>query len=188
MDYSQAQRLAHAEEFAETMTSRVPHWDTLLPEVQNAQRKHFQQMANQFEQGCEVHFHCSAMRLKKNHGLIPKDLHSTFDALLAKMLKDDTTLADYQIIVDELRRDFPNIRRWTDWWIRQDVARMVFPCVRDTNVESHAHEVPRTSNAVENQHSLLHHATGRHHDLIAGIQNLFLHIQELKLQYAAVQG
>jgi hypothetical protein len=87
----------------------------------------------------------------------------------------------------ELRRRFPKIKWWLNWWQRPTIATMIFPAcsIMDPKV---ATEIPRTTNPVEHQHSLLHYATGTQHDLLTGIKKIYGHVHELELQYNAITG
>ncbi|KAI0650987.1 hypothetical protein C8Q79DRAFT_1099915, partial [Trametes meyenii] len=136
MDFSAAQRAAHAEEFAESMISLFENWDKLGPEAKAAQRP---------------------------------------------------TTSDFDRAVHSLRDEFPRFSGWISWWLQPLVSRMLFP-VKQSMSEADARALPRTSNPVETQHSLLHHASGKAHDLIPGIRGLFLHCQELQRRHQAIRG
>ncbi|EMD39282.1 hypothetical protein CERSUDRAFT_122698 [Gelatoporia subvermispora B] len=93
--------------------------------------------------------------------------------------------AQFDAAVTELRATFANIKAWIDWWIRPAVASMIFPAKSKISPE-HAAEIPLTSNAVETQHSLLHHATGTGQDLVVGIECLVLHVEEMEQHYSSI--
>jgi hypothetical protein len=64
---------------------------------------------------------------------------------------------------------------------------MIFPALSVVNPEL-ADKVPSTTNPIEHQHSLLHHATGTDMDLVQGAENIWLHVRELEKQYDAIKG
>ncbi|KAL1939097.1 hypothetical protein VTO73DRAFT_10357 [Trametes versicolor] len=185
MDFSAAQRAAHAEEYAETMISLLKDWDKLSPNAQVEQRRAFVQEASEFLQGCEIHFWRSAKRLEKNGSLVPADQRDDFTYLLREMLSPALTVLEFDETVQTLRQDFPRIKNWISWWMQPLVSRMIFPAMK-TMSESDARQLPRTSNPVETQHSLLHHASGKGHDLLPGVRALFLHMQEMERHEQAV--
>ncbi|KAH9891606.1 hypothetical protein C8Q73DRAFT_782313 [Cubamyces lactineus] len=166
MDFSAAQRAAFAEEYADAMIQRFKSWDLLGYEAQNAQRRVFVGEASAFVQGCEVHFWRSGKRIQRNGALVPPDQSYYFEQLLRRMLDPLCTESDFDVAVRDLRRTFPRIQSWISWWLQPLVARMLFP-VKKTMSEEDAARLPRTSNPVETQHSLLHHASGKGHNLIA---------------------
>lgn len=64
---------------------------------------------------------------------------------------------------------------------------MIFPAYSSLDPDV-AIEVPRTSNAAEHSHSLLHNSVGSDQDLIPGIKKLFLHVKELESQFNSIKG
>ncbi|OBZ71985.1 hypothetical protein A0H81_08091 [Grifola frondosa] len=186
MDFSAAQRAAHAEEYAETMISLVGGWDLLSADLKAEHRKGLLDEASAYQQGCEIHFGRSATRIKKNGALIPPDRIDTFDHFLRDMLSATTTEDVFEDITSSLRREFPKVHGWIDWWLQPSVSKMLFPAKKIMS-KSDEHDVPHTSNPIETQHSLLHHVTGSDHDLIPGICNIFNHMRELEQHYQAIQ-
>lgn len=89
--------------------------------------------------------------------------------------------------VQTIRKLFPKVTGWLNWWLQPAVAAMIFPSQRQVPDDVFA-QVPHTSNPVEGHHSLLHHATGTDHDLIPGIERLYLHVRSLETRYQAVKG
>lgn len=187
MDFSAAQRAAHAEEYADTMVSLFRNWDALSPEAQAVQRREFVREASDYLQGCEIHFWRSAKRIQQNGALVPPEKRDRFAQLLREMLDPLCVEAEFDRAVTTLCAEFPLIHNWLSWWLQPLVARMLFP-VKKTMSEEDAKHLPRTSNPVETQHSLLHHASGKGHDLISGIRGLFLHCQELERHHKAILG
>ncbi|KIM78861.1 hypothetical protein PILCRDRAFT_577491 [Piloderma croceum F 1598] len=185
MDFSASQCSAHAEAYADTLMGLIPAFRDLSEEARAAQRASYLVEASQAQQGCVTHFQCSATRVRSNNALVPVDLEGTFETLLAILLSEITTPSRFDNAVRQLRMNFPKIHGWLEWWLKPTVASMIFPAKRvmDSSV---AVEVPSTSNAVEHQHQLLHHAVGIDHDCIKGIENLYLHVQEMEAQYNAI--
>ncbi|KAJ7852710.1 hypothetical protein B0H13DRAFT_1904484 [Mycena leptocephala] len=63
----------------------------------------------------------------------------------------------------------------------------VFPAKRAMSAELAA-KVPSNSNAIEHQHSLLHHAVGNDHDLQPGVEKIYLHVREMEKKHEAIKG
>jgi hypothetical protein len=76
---------------------------------------------------------------------------------------------------------------WLSWWMHSMHRSMMFPAYSEVD-PSIAIQVPKTSNAAEHSHSLLHHAIGTDQDLIPGIEKLHLHVRQLKSQYNTIKG
>lgn len=191
MDFSQAQRAAHAEEFAATMTSRIVGWNRLSAAARAAEHAARLEEASNFQQGCVTHFQRSAMRLKKDKSIIPAHLADTFEACLHTLLNPGTTLNEYKTTLERMRSTFPSVLHgWINWWDRPKIAAMIFPACRSERDDDFRHqgEIPQTSNPIETQHSLLHHATGTGYDLIPGIEALVRHVKQLEAQYDSARS
>jgi hypothetical protein len=85
MDFSAAQRAAHAEEYADAIIAITPGFSQLSAEAQKAERKHFMREAEEGEVGCDTHFWRSADRIKKTHSVVAPNLTSTFENSLREL-------------------------------------------------------------------------------------------------------
>ncbi|KAJ7680004.1 hypothetical protein B0H14DRAFT_2655499 [Mycena olivaceomarginata] len=63
---------------------------------------------------------------------------------------------------------------------------MIFPAKSSADPELAA-KAPSTTNPIEHQHSLLHHAVGKDQELLPGIEKLFLHVREMENKYNAIK-
>ena len=187
MDFSAAQRGAHAQEYAEIAISLMPSFANLLEQSQKIECDRYVSEAREAELGCNIHFWCSATHLKANGALVPTGLVNTFDNFLRQLQSPDMTHPVFDETVRSLKSTFPKIHGWLNWWLRPTIASMIFP-VKSVVDPFLASQVPSTSNPVEHQHSLLHHATGTDQDLLPGIEKMYLHVQELEAQYNAIDG
>ncbi|TBU52815.1 hypothetical protein BD310DRAFT_995754 [Dichomitus squalens] len=181
MDFSQAQRSAHAEEFVDAVISRIAGWDWLSAAAQKLERARFLEDASKYQQGCRVHFQRSVMRIKKDKAIVPAHLQDTFETSINTLL--DTTSAEvFTMTMQRLRTDFPTVLQGRiSWWEQDHIAAMIFPALQQgPDVEFRHSEIPQTSNPIETQHSLLHHATGKSHQIPQGIKALS--------QYDAAKG
>ncbi|EIM79531.1 uncharacterized protein STEHIDRAFT_116440 [Stereum hirsutum FP-91666 SS1] len=192
MDFSQAQDRAHEIEFAETMITRQHATYEKLPEAIRAQtisnaRKAYLDEAAKYRRGCDVHFMRSATRLKRNGTLVPPEHTALFDEFCHLAIGRDTTRSQFSEAVEHIRTTLPRIRGWLAWWLRASVRTMAFPCHSVSDPED-LDQTPNNSNPVETQHSLLHHAVGTDHDLIPGVQNLYLHAKEMEKRTKSIEG
>ena len=191
MDFSQAQRSAHASEFIVAQTSRIAGFDFISREAQDVERSRLLQEASKYQQGCKTHFQRSVMRLKKDTHIVPVHLRDTFQECVNILLSTHSR-EEYEDTMRRLRSGFPSIMKaWISWWARPHVASMIFPACRrdgDEDDDFRDSEVPQTSNPIETQHSLLHRATGKGYDLVPGIEAIFGYVRQLTTQYAAVKG
>jgi hypothetical protein len=138
--------------------------------------------AERVEVGCNFHFQSSATRTRDTAALVPREDTSRFDDLIQIMTSTQATESQWDRAHDELEREFPACNTWLTWWSQPWVASMAFPAKSKVSLELRE-RVPRTSNAIEHQHSLLNQACGSKHDLVAGAIMLLKHVQERAAMY-----
>ncbi|TFK34948.1 hypothetical protein BDQ12DRAFT_612575, partial [Crucibulum laeve] len=183
MDFSGAQRGAHAEEYADALISRIPGFHLLSEEAKRVQRQYFIAEAQKYAVGCEIHFTRSLRRIKK---LTPSDQVERLEDNVSILLGRSTTLIEFDGAIGQIRKYFPGFKGWLDWWLRPKIASMIFPVVSliDPNI---AKQVPSSSNAAENAHSILQHSSQTDQELIPGIKFIFLHMREFEARYHAIE-
>jgi hypothetical protein len=135
--------------------------------------------AEEGEVGCDTHFWRSADRIRKTHSVVPPNSTSTFENSLRELLSPRTTSDRFDEVVRTLKSTFPAAKNWFAWWERGPIASMVFPAKSAVDPEVAA-KVPSTSNPIEHQHSLLHHAVGKDQELVPGMEKIFLHVREME--------
>ncbi|KAJ7654255.1 hypothetical protein B0H17DRAFT_387032 [Mycena rosella] len=145
MDFSGAQRGAHAEEYADAIISITPGFAGLSKEAQAAERRNLVIEAEEAEVGCEVHFWRSADHVKKTHSLVPPELANTFEKSLRELLSPKTTSERFDSVILTLKATFPAIKNWVGWWERRSIASMIFPAKSAVD-PALAAKVPSTSN------------------------------------------
>jgi hypothetical protein len=187
MDYSAAQRSGRAVEYAEVMVSMIPSFGALSREAQDAERARYLQEAQETLKGCATHFNGSVLRVKRNFALVAAERGDEFQALIYRLLSQDTTSDEFDRVATEIESSFPSVKGWLKWWLRPANASMIFPAKRAISQED-SEATPNTSNPIEHRFSLLHRATGTEQDLIPGIKKLHLHAEELHQQYLAIKG
>ncbi|KAJ7621668.1 hypothetical protein B0H17DRAFT_1151812 [Mycena rosella] len=151
-----------------------------------AERRNLIIEAEEAEVGCEVHFWRYADHVKKTHSLVPPELSNTFEKSLRELLSPKTISERFDSVILALEATFPAIKNWVGWWERRSIASMIFP--GESAVDpALAAKVPSTSNPIENQHSLLHHAVGKDHELLPGIEKIWLHVREVEKNSNAIK-
>ncbi|KAI0309499.1 hypothetical protein OF83DRAFT_1288583 [Amylostereum chailletii] len=191
MDFSSAQRLAFVEEYVDIMLERMSStFNELSAQARSvamaAERATLADEAKQFVRGCDIHFRRSSNRLRKNGALVPPPQADTFDGLLNTMLSSSVDIAQFQDAAHQLHETFPRIRGWLQWWLRPNIAAMIFPSVMSVDPVNRE-QVPSTTNPIEAQHSLLHHATGTNQDLFEGIDSIIRHVLEMEHRFQSIQ-
>ncbi|KAF8185359.1 hypothetical protein K438DRAFT_1766002 [Mycena galopus ATCC 62051] len=187
MDFSQAQRGAHAEEYADAVISTMSGFSSLSPEAQATERRQLVREAEEAEVGCDMHFWRSGDRIMKTHSLVPPTSIHIFGNALRELLSPNTSLERFDAVVSMIKTTFPATRSWMSWWERRTIASMIFPAKRAMSAELAA-KVPSNSNPIEHQHSLLHHAVGKDHDLQPGFEKIYLHVREMEKKHEAIKG
>ncbi|KAJ7191825.1 hypothetical protein B0H12DRAFT_1082759 [Mycena haematopus] len=173
MDFSGAQRGAHADEYADAIISTMPHFAQLSKEAQDAEHRH-------------LIIEAEKDQVKKTHALIPPESATVFEKNLRELIAPTTTSGRFDEIVLALKTAFPSIKAWLSWWERRPIASMIFPAKSSVDAELAA-KAPSTTNPVEHGHSLLHHAVGKDQELFPGIEKLFLHVHEMENKYKAIE-
>ncbi|KAF9547410.1 hypothetical protein CPC08DRAFT_648784, partial [Agrocybe pediades] len=186
-DFSAAQRAAHAEEYADAIISTKPDFQSLTSQSQEIERKAYLQQAQEAESGCDFHFWQSVERLISNGNLVRASDAPDFNHQLRIMTSRSTSRERFDTAVKKIRDSYSQVDSWLSWWLRPAFASMIFPACSSVDPVV-ANEIPSTSNAAEHSHGLLHHASGKDHDLVPGIEKLYLHVEELERQYDAVKA
>lgn len=186
-DFSAAQRSAHAEEYADAVASMTPGYNNLSKPSQKIEHNRFLEEALEAERGCSFHFWQSAERLKSTASVIPSEKSAEFVNLLRILVDNETTREEFDRTIQDVFSSYPRVSNWLTWWLRPNIRSMIFPVLSSLD-PAIAIQVPRTSNAAEHSHSLLHSAVGLDQDLIPGIKKLFLHVKELESQYDSIKG
>ncbi|KAF8160548.1 hypothetical protein K438DRAFT_1985650 [Mycena galopus ATCC 62051] len=186
MDFSAAQRAAQAEEYAEAIISVTPGFSQLSSEAQAVERQALVREAEAAVLGCDVHFWRSADRIMKTHSLVPPASASTFEHALRELVSVNTVSQRFDEVIHMLKTTFPATKNWISWWERRPIASMIFPAKSAVAPEL-AGKVPSTSNPVEHQHSLFHHAVGTDQEIVPGIEKIFLHVREMEKKHMAIK-
>ncbi|KAJ7107524.1 hypothetical protein C8R44DRAFT_744708 [Mycena epipterygia] len=187
MDFSAAQRGAHAEEYADAIISITPGFSLLSTAAQVAERRQLVVEAETAEVGCGLHFCRSGERIMKTHSLVPPVSAPIFSDALRELLSPITTSDRFDAVILTLKTTFPRTKDWISWWERRPIASMIFPAKSAVDREIAA-QVPSTSNPIEHSHSLLHHAVGKDQELLPGIEKIYMHVREMEKKHSAIKA
>ncbi|KAJ2911686.1 hypothetical protein MD484_g8729, partial [Candolleomyces efflorescens] len=185
LDYSQAQRNAHAEEYASAVSQIIPGFSQLAPQAQEAQMSSLRTEAMDSQLGCHFHFWNQAERIKENPAIVHPERKQDFVRILRKMTSQTTTEIEFNQQVAIFKREFPDAFNWLSWWLRPAIMNMIFPAMSSVDPSIRA-QAPRTTNAAEASHSHIHHALGSHNDLLEGIKKTHLYVKDMEREYNAI--
>ena len=141
--------------------------------------------ARKFQKGCWTHFRASVRRIKQNGQLVPRNRIGQIEALVDKLSLENMEPSDFDATVAEFYAAFEDLGDWISWWLRPSIAGMIFPSKKIMSDEL-SDKLPRTSNPVETQHSLLHHGAGKNHDSLRGFDAIHLHAEAMRRSYEAI--
>ena len=110
-----------------------------------------------------------------------------FDTSIESLVSLDSDLEEFNDTVAVLRDTFPELKGWIEWWIKDSIAHLIFPVHSRMSQDLSSH-TPNTSNPVESHHSLLHHGSGKNHDPLSGIHQIYLHVNKQKVHYDGIVG
>ncbi|KAJ7580081.1 hypothetical protein C8J56DRAFT_795609 [Mycena floridula] len=181
MDFSAAQKKAHATEFAATVVNRENpflDYDEHMKECEKLIKA-----ATEYQKGCEFHFSESTTRIRRTIPAVELPLFNE----LVHTLQHSEKLKEYNQAVKTFIASFPDQKGWLIWWLQENVARTIFAAKR-AMAPKLASMIPNTTNPIENQHSLLHHATGTKHGLIEGFEDMYLFVDEIETRYDAIKS
>ncbi|KAI7846704.1 hypothetical protein BDC45DRAFT_409696, partial [Circinella umbellata] len=131
MDFSQAQRQGFLTAFQEAFPT-----SNILPES--------------LLKGCYHHWKQSVQRIVSNHAVVPPGYDVDFIDLTDIMYNSLGSNA-YDRAVQQIRDDFPNAKKWLNWWVREEIAGMIFRSKQWLKDELQAHPT-RTTNSIEAFH------------------------------------
>ncbi|KAJ3528046.1 hypothetical protein NMY22_g9558 [Coprinellus aureogranulatus] len=185
MDFSTAQRNAHAEEYAQAVFKTLPAHEAMSSEAKAVQMDALREEAKKAEIGCEFHFWQQATRVKQDSGLVDVIRADDFERILRKMVSKKTTSNEFDEAVSKVHTDFPDAFNWLTWWIRPSHMGMIFPAKSTVDPQT-ASNTPSTSNAVEHSHSLLNQACGTGNELVVGAEKVFKFARKFENEDKAV--
>ncbi|KZV85156.1 hypothetical protein EXIGLDRAFT_841658 [Exidia glandulosa HHB12029] len=182
VDFSQAQRRGFIIAF-------VWFW-----QKRNSERsvEELEEAAVSLLRGCGEHFRSSVTRVTHSAKLFPlAGTGYTAEAFtkLALSLLNDIPRDEYEQRVTNLRRQYPSLAPWLEWWTRPTVAPMIFPAMKSMD-DKDWDAMPATSNAEESQHNVIKTLVGKNHQLLDGLKGMakIASFYENKMAYKSAGG
>ncbi|OAV86846.1 hypothetical protein PTTG_07178, partial [Puccinia triticina 1-1 BBBD Race 1] len=100
-------------------------------------------------------------------------------ALLQPCEKDGPT---HNERIDEMRRRFPKVKAWLDWWTMANIESMLFPSRRKMleDCPNGDDKLPSSTNAQESMHRVYYMFSSGKKSLIPGFSKLFAFVKALE--------
>ncbi|PPR02123.1 hypothetical protein CVT24_011345 [Panaeolus cyanescens] len=162
MDFSQAEHAGFSSAF-------VSFWLSHPDDTRTAEQ--LELAAERLLKGCVEHFRAQVTRIGRIGGVIPVGQSDEFKRRALALL-DAPSVDDFMAHASLLIHDFPKIKPWISWWMRDSVAPMLFKSHR-TMEPALWDSLPSSTNAEESMHWKLYSACGRDHALLEGLHSLY---------------
>ncbi|OAV99803.1 hypothetical protein PTTG_25298 [Puccinia triticina 1-1 BBBD Race 1] len=138
--------------------------------------------------GCRKHYRQSITRIKRNRALITVDQEEPFrKACMGLLNRAEPGGQSHEQKIDFIRRRFPKVRKWLDWWTVSDVEALLFPS-RESRLEDKPDGLPETKNAQESMHRTYYHLSEVKQCLMVGMIDLFTFVDMLEKDWKAVMN
>jgi len=177
MDFSEAERLGFILGFTEFWMTRQDNTRSL---------KELQDAAEILLRGCREHFRAGVTRISKISAVIPPEMADTFKNRALALL-DVLDQTEFLSLTTLLLRDFPMVKSWLSWWMRESHASMLFLSQRKMDPDLW-NSIPETTNAEEAMHWKMYSAAGRDHDFLEGMNSLYAIAQYYQRIHTATQS
>ncbi|KAI9325705.1 hypothetical protein BDR26DRAFT_902599 [Obelidium mucronatum] len=177
VDFSMAQRNAFVEEYAAQFFKVRKNMK--LSEVSLDMLK---LEAESVIIGCSVHFLSSANRIQRNHFIVGPDDKDNFTSKVYAIMREKSD-ATFREKVKGLVLQYPRAKKWIDFWIRGNIAKMVFLSQREMDPAFEAMS-KENSNPIEALHNYYYCILGSQFSLARGVQQLLclgVHFEDLHL-------
>ena len=125
--------------------------------------------------------------MQRNQGVVHVDKKSEFLAICLSLLSNHITLAQFDEIVAKIKEDYPNAKKWIEWWIRDEISIMIFPTKQIDKTKSFFETLPETTNAQESIHRLYYQVTEANNGLNIGFIFLLLFIEMLSAMFDEIK-
>ncbi|OAV88619.1 hypothetical protein PTTG_28980 [Puccinia triticina 1-1 BBBD Race 1] len=139
--------------------------------------------------GCHHHFQASVTRIKQNRSVIMADKVKIFETLCHNLLLSNAEAGKtHEERIDEIRRRFPKVKKWLDWWTMADVEATLFPSRRAMLEDSPNGDdgLPTTTNAQESMHRVYYMFSAGKKHLFYGMVELYGFVKALEKDYNLV--
>ncbi|PLW46123.1 hypothetical protein PCASD_04187 [Puccinia coronata f. sp. avenae] len=124
--------------------------------------------------GCREHFQQSVTWVKRNRAVIMAD---------EEPCKMDGPTHDNK--VDKMRRRFPKIKAWPEWWTMADVEAILFSSRRTMleDLPNGNYGLPSLKNAQESMHQVYYMLSAGKKSLMEGFCELYAFVKALQMDH-----
>ena len=87
---------------------------------------------------CAVHFQRSVTRVKSSHSLVPRHKLEDFEHKINILLCKDSNRTDaerFYKTVEEIRKDFPLLKDWINWYVTNNIEKCFFSAVSNGSIK-----------------------------------------------------
>jgi len=176
VDFSEAERVGFTQAFVTFWTNREdPRSQTELEDAAGALLK-----------GCQQHYRSQVTRVKKISGVIDPAKADNFQSRALALLSV-SDMDTFKQKVTTLLRDYPKIKPWLEWWLRDTHAQMLFPPFQKMKTGLFR-AMPNSTNAEEAMHAKLYATVGKRYNLMEGLLCLQVFMESFQLRAAGRSG
>ncbi|KAG2206792.1 hypothetical protein INT45_002568, partial [Circinella minor] len=127
-------------------------------------------------------------RIISNHAIVPPGRDVDFIDYTDQMY-NAAGEKSYNWAVQQICNDYPNTKKWLDWWTRNEIAGMIFKLKGWLKDELQNHPC-RTSNGVEALHRDLYHIVEKKKPVIETLHQIFSYLRSsgLDLEFVDAGG
>ncbi|THU83040.1 hypothetical protein K435DRAFT_637661, partial [Dendrothele bispora CBS 962.96] len=86
-------------------------------------------VAQSLIKGCEYHWQKSVTRVSRIGDCVSPETQSQFLGM-CRQLQSTENMGVFDRVVGVMRKEWPKLKRWLDWWLAPDHASMIFPTHR----------------------------------------------------------
>ncbi|KAG2133699.1 hypothetical protein DEU56DRAFT_888775 [Suillus clintonianus] len=172
VDFSEAERVGFTQAFITFWTNRED--SRSLAELEDA--------AGALLKGCQQHYRSQVTRVKKISGVIDPSKADNFQSRALALLSV-SDMDTFKQKVTSLLRDYPKLKPWLEWWLRDSHAQMLFPPFQKMKTGLFQ-AMPNSTNAEEAMHAKLYATVGKRYHLMEGLLCLQVFMESFQLRAA----
>ena len=80
-------------------------------------------------QFCEVHFKRSLTRVRRNGAIVSSEKEMEFYRKILELLNPELSENSFQAVVKELKSEYPKCKKWLEWYLHPERAKLIFPAL-----------------------------------------------------------
>jgi len=187
VDFSQAQMAGFTHAFADWhLAQRGIAKEQWSDSSHDSDRNNYMRRSQALLKGCLVHFQRSVKMVAQSGSLVAPGAAPRFRNLCNE-LRSVPSVTQFRVIEADLRREFPSIKGWLDWWVRPAMSPKIFEAFKVMKPSLDT-SLPDTTNPVESLHNILGVSVGQGHQILDGLNSLLAWVTRYELQNEAVKS